>query len=105
VEYQWSELNAVVDRLGLEPKAPVLILRRRQFRHPDQAIARGLALAKQSVLRVADLPEREGLAVCIDNPRHRRAKLGRAALDDIQARQRAWADVLGEEDLRPWPRV
>jgi DNA-binding MarR family transcriptional regulator len=65
-------------------------------------VARDLALARQSVQRVADLLEREGLAVYIDNPRHRRAKLlgltplGRAALDDIQARQFAWADVLGE---------
>src|SRR5438105_2752134 len=73
-------------------------------------VARDLALARQSVQRVADLLEREGLAVYIDNPRHRRAKLlrltplGRAALDDIQARQRAWADVLGkrigEQELR-----
>jgi DNA-binding MarR family transcriptional regulator len=69
-----------------------------------------LALARQSVQRVADLIERDALAAYEDNPHHRRAKLlrltprGRAALRDIQTRQRTWADALGkeigEQDLR-----
>jgi DNA-binding MarR family transcriptional regulator len=73
-------------------------------------IARGLALARQSVQRVADLLMDEGLIVSADNPAHKRAKLlaltpaGRAALALIQTRQRAWADAIGaeigEEELR-----
>ncbi len=73
-------------------------------------IARRLGLARQSVQRVADVLERDGLAVYVDNPRHRRARLvqltppGRQVLDTIQAAQRDWANVLGAEigeaDLR-----
>jgi DNA-binding MarR family transcriptional regulator len=73
-------------------------------------IARALRLMRQSVQRVADLLERDGLAAYEDNPAHRRAKLlrltraGRAALTAIQDAQRAWADglgkVIGEPDLR-----
>jgi DNA-binding MarR family transcriptional regulator len=73
-------------------------------------IARTLGLARQSVQRVADLLEREGLADYLDNPDHRRAKLlrltprGRRTLRKIQAAQRGWADALGAEigeaDLR-----
>ncbi len=72
--------------------------------------ARALHLARQSVQRVADLLEQDGLAVYQANPRHRRAKLlrltpqGRSALRAIQAAQRSWADALGAElgeaDLR-----
>jgi DNA-binding MarR family transcriptional regulator len=64
-------------------------------------IARTLNLARQSVQRVADLLETEGLVVYEDNPGHRRARLvvltanGRRALRTIQAAQRAWADELG----------
>ena len=74
------------------------------------SIARRLGLARQSVQRVADLVERDGLARYEDNPGHRRAKLlritpaGAAALATIQATQRAWANELGgevgEKDLR-----
>ena len=73
-------------------------------------VGRDLALARQSVQRIADLLERDGLAEYVDNPRHRRAKLlrltprGRAVLRSIQARQRTWAATLGERigesDLR-----
>jgi DNA-binding MarR family transcriptional regulator len=66
-------------------------------------IARVLGLARQSVQRVADALERDGLVRYEDNPRHRRARLvvltdvGRAALETIQAAQRPWADALGEK--------
>ena len=73
-------------------------------------IARARGLARQSVQRIADLLERDGLAVYEDNPGHRRAKLlrptksGRRALRKISVAQKAWADALGaeigEEDLR-----
>jgi DNA-binding MarR family transcriptional regulator len=64
-------------------------------------IARALGLARQSVQRIADLLEREGLAAYEDNPEHARAKLlrltprGAATLATIQEAQRAWADELG----------
>jgi DNA-binding MarR family transcriptional regulator len=66
-------------------------------------IARALHLARQSVQRVADLLERDGLAAYAENPHHRRAKLlrltprGRAAIRTIQTAQRAWADALGAQ--------
>jgi len=73
-------------------------------------IARALGLARQSVQRVADLLEAEGLAEYRDNPEHLRAKLlhltarGRAALAEIQQAQRGWANEvgaeLGEADLK-----
>ena len=73
-------------------------------------IARALGLARQSVQRVADVLEREGLVAYADNPEHLRARLlvlaprGRAALAAIQDAQRVWADELGAElgvaDLR-----
>lgn len=64
-------------------------------------IARALNLARQSVQRVADLLETDGLVVYEDNPGHRRARLvvltadGRRALGTIQSAQRVWADELG----------
>ena len=63
--------------------------------------ARMLGLARQSVQRVADLLEADGLVTSVDNPRHRRARLlvltdrGRTALDAIQAAQAVWANGLG----------
>jgi DNA-binding MarR family transcriptional regulator len=66
-------------------------------------IARAWSLARQSVQRVADRLEREGLVVYEDNPAHRRAKLvrltvdGRRTLRRIQRAQRAWADAAGEQ--------
>ena len=66
-------------------------------------IARALNLARQSVQRVADLLEADGLAAYEENPGHRRARLvrltpsGRRALRSIQAAQRVWADTLGAQ--------
>jgi DNA-binding MarR family transcriptional regulator len=66
-------------------------------------IARAWSLARQSVQRVADRLEREGLVVYEDNPAHRRAKLvrltadGRRTLRRIQTAQRAWADTAGAQ--------
>ena len=66
-------------------------------------IARAWSLARQSVQRVADLLERDGLIAYEDNPAHRRASLvvptaeGRAALGRIQKAQRAWARAVGDE--------
>jgi len=64
-------------------------------------IARMLGLQRQSVQRVADLLEREGLVRYVENPRHRRAMLltltdsGASTLGSIQEAQRVWADALG----------
>src|SRR3954468_17193863 len=66
-------------------------------------IARAWSLARQSVQRVADLLEADGLVVYEDNPAHRRARLvrltrkGRSALARIQAAQRDWAAVVAEQ--------
>jgi len=66
-------------------------------------IARAWSLARQSVQRIADALERDGLVTYEDNPVHRRAKLvqltpkGAAALEQIQAAQRAWANELGPQ--------
>jgi DNA-binding MarR family transcriptional regulator len=65
-------------------------------------IARAWSFARQSVQRVADALERDGLIVYDDNPVHRRAKLvrltprGTRALEQIQNAQRAWANELGD---------
>ena len=69
--------------------------------HTVAETARTLGLARQSVQRIADLLEADGLVRYVDNPRHRRARLirltgeGRAVLGRIQAAQRPWADGLG----------
>jgi DNA-binding MarR family transcriptional regulator len=78
-------------------------------------IARGWSLARQSVQRVADLLEQDGLIAYEGNPAHRRAKLvcltpaGRAVLERIQATQREWADAagarIGAADLRTANRI
>jgi DNA-binding MarR family transcriptional regulator len=66
-------------------------------------IARSWSLARQSVQRVADLLERDGLVAYEDNPAHRRASLvrltpeGRSALRRIQTSQRAWAAAVAEQ--------
>jgi DNA-binding MarR family transcriptional regulator len=70
---------------------------------PVAEIARRLRLARQSVQRVADVLERDGLIAYAANPRHRRAKLarltpaGRKVLRRIQRAQREWADRHGAE--------
>ena len=67
------------------------------------AIARRRGIARQAVQRVADLLERDGLAVFEANPGHRRAKLlrptpkGRETLRTISVAQKVWADAVGEE--------
>jgi len=66
-------------------------------------IARTMGLARQSVQRVADLLERDGLTAYAENPDHRRAQLvqltpdGLHALHTIQQAQRVWADAVGAE--------
>ena len=66
-------------------------------------VARLLGLARQSVQRIADLLEADGLARYSENPNHLRAKLleltdaGRGALAVIATAQHAWANRLGAE--------
>ncbi len=66
-------------------------------------IARMLGLTRQSVQRVANVLVAESFAVYEPNPKDKRADLvaltaaGRAALAEIQMRQRVWANALGEE--------
>ena len=72
-------------------------------------IARAWNLARQSVQRVADALERDGLVTYADNPAHRRAKHvtltdeGRRTLAEIQQAQTAWANdagaAIGSRDL------
>jgi DNA-binding MarR family transcriptional regulator len=78
-------------------------------------IARALGLTRQSVQRVADLLEKEGLTAYTDNPAHERSKLvrltaqGRRTLRAIQGAQRVWANrvggEIGEADLRHASRI
>jgi DNA-binding MarR family transcriptional regulator len=66
-------------------------------------IARQLGLTRQSVQRVADLLERDGLTQYALNPAHQRSQLvritalGRKTLSTIQRAQRVWADRVGSE--------
>jgi DNA-binding MarR family transcriptional regulator len=66
-------------------------------------IARRRGIARQAVQRVADLLERDGLAVYEPNPGHRRARLlrpterGRESLRTINVAQKAWSDALGHQ--------
>jgi DNA-binding MarR family transcriptional regulator len=66
------------------------------------AVARVMGLRRQSVQRTADLLVADGVAVYLDNPADRRAKLltltpaGRRALRKIEAAQRIWASENGE---------
>jgi DNA-binding MarR family transcriptional regulator len=68
---------------------------------PVAEIARRLRLARQSVQRVADLLDRDGLVAYEPNPRHRLAKLARLTpagvevLRRIQRAQRDWSEVQG----------
>jgi DNA-binding MarR family transcriptional regulator len=65
-------------------------------------IARAWSLTRQSVQRIADLLERDGLVAYEENPAHRRAQLvrltptGDAALRRIRAAQRDWANAVGD---------
>jgi DNA-binding MarR family transcriptional regulator len=64
-------------------------------------IARAWSLARQSVQRIGDALEADGLVAYEDNPSHRRAKLvrltpaGARVLGRIQSAQQAWANELG----------
>ncbi len=64
-------------------------------------VARRLDLTRQSVQRIADLLNRDGLTEYVDNPAHQTSKLvritarGRQSLRSIQSAQRAWANSLG----------
>ena len=78
-------------------------------------VARRLDLTRQSVQRIADLLEKDGLTEYLDNPAHQTSKLvrltprGRQTLRVIQASQRAWANrvgaTVGEASLRQASRV
>lgn len=78
-------------------------------------VARKLGLTRQSVQRIADLLEDDGLTEYIDNPAHETSRLvrptprGRQILRTIQATQRAWANTvggkIGEANLRHAARV
>jgi DNA-binding MarR family transcriptional regulator len=78
-------------------------------------VARRLDLTRQSVQRIADLLEKDGLTRYVDNPAHQTSKLvritarGRRTLRVIQSAQRAWANSLGarigEANLRQASRV
>ena len=78
-------------------------------------IARAWWLTRQSVQRIADLLERDGLVAYEENPAHRRAQLvrltpgGHTTLRRIRAAQRDWANALGEriatDDLRTANRI
>jgi DNA-binding MarR family transcriptional regulator len=75
-------------------------------------VGRRMGLTRQSVQRIADVLETDGLIRYQENPAHRRAKLatltprGRATLDDITSRQIDWANRIAvhiednEQDLR-----
>ncbi|GEM47308.1 MarR family winged helix-turn-helix transcriptional regulator [Deinococcus cellulosilyticus] len=66
-------------------------------------IARRMGLTRQSVQRVADVLEQEGLAEYQDNPCHKRAKLlvltdqGKAVLQQIEAAQIQWANEVAKD--------
>ena len=83
---RWLVLEAVAD-------APATVAQ----------IARGLGYTRQSVQRVADLLERDGLTKYDHNPAHERSQLvritpiGRKTVSAIQRAQRAWADRVGSE--------
>ena len=78
-------------------------------------VARRLGLTRQSVQRIADLLEMDGLTEYADNPEHQTSRLirltsaGRQTLRRIQAAQRAWSnDVgarIGEANLRHASRI
>ena len=78
-------------------------------------VARRLALTRQSIQRIADLLEEDGLTEYADNPDHQTSKLmrltprGRRTLRAIQTAQRLWANSvgakIGEANLRQARRV
>ena len=78
-------------------------------------VARNLGLTRQSVQRIADLLEQDGLTEYVENPAHQTSRLvrlsarGRQTLRAIQQSQRAWANAvsstIGESNLRQASRV
>ena len=66
-------------------------------------IARNMGLARQSVQRLADHLEQEGIVHYLPNPDHKRAKLmgltdrGRAVLSEIWKSQAKWANRIAGE--------
>lgn len=78
-------------------------------------VARKLNLSRQSVQRIADLLNTDGLIEYVDNPAHQTSRLvrltphGRQILRTIQNAQRAWANgvgaKIGEANLRHASRV
>lgn len=78
-------------------------------------VARRLGLTRQSVQRIADLLEADGLTEFTENPHHLTSKLvrltprGRKSLGEIQAAQRSWSNSvgarIGEANLRHASRV
>ena len=78
-------------------------------------VARRLGLTRQSVQRIADLLERDGLTEYAENPHHLTSRFvrltprGRQRLREIQAAQRAWSNgvgaKIGEASLRHASRV
>lgn len=69
-------------------------------------IARTMGLRRQSVQQTADALVADGLALFVENPRHRRAKLleptedGRIALAEVERAHAEWADALAAQ-LQP----
>jgi DNA-binding MarR family transcriptional regulator len=69
-------------------------------------IARTMGLRRQSVQQTADALVADGLALFVENPRHRRAKLleptvdGRRALAEVERAHAEWADALAAQ-LQP----
>ena len=67
---------------------------------PVAHIARAMGLARQSVQRLANEMERDGLVSFSANPNHQRAKLvlltprGKAAYDRAMKRQVPWAEAI-----------
>jgi DNA-binding MarR family transcriptional regulator len=69
---------------------------------PVAHIARAMGLARQSVQRLANEMERDGLVSFKPNPNHQRAKLvlltarGKAAYDRAMKRQAPWAEAIAD---------
>lgn len=78
-------------------------------------VAHKLGLTRQSIQRIADLLEDDGLTEYADNPAHKTSRLvrltphGRQVLRRIQTEQRTWANAvggkIGEVNLRHATRV
>lgn len=117
------QLNGLLLKLGDELAAPVgqtsarwqVLAGAESGTATVAQIARALSLTRQSVQRVADLLEQDGLAEYRANPAHARAAIlaltpqGLEVLRTIQAAQRVWSDqlgeALGEAELRHAARV